>query len=496
MTPNLLIEAPQLLVEALQRLHEAFIVTDAELDEPGPRILFANPAFLEMTGYSWPELVGQNPRFLQGPETDRRVLRNLRACLELGETFEGEAVNYRKDGAPFIMRWYIEPIRNAGGDITHFFGIQRDVTAERERSRQQRALEQAIGQLADNVVLFDRSGLVRYANEAYFEWSSASQKAVIGQLAWKLPGAPEQVTELHWARKMLRRGQGWRRAYAVRRGVAERRFVSVTVSPIRDRVGDVVEFLAVGRDVTERRRLESIAEAHNFHDHLGVVFSGIRHELGNPINSVKAALQVVNDGLAAMPLAKARTYLTRMGDELGRVESLLRSLRSYSLYDEPKPELIDVQAFLSRFQHLAQSECERQGVQLRMHISDRADTLWGDPQALHQVLLNLIGNAMVAFVGNADHQIEILADRQSEHIELMVRDNGPGIPADHLPHVFKPFYTTRSGGTGLGLAISRHLLSLMRGSIELDSSTAGTEARLLFDRQDPKRFIGREAPSS
>ncbi len=494
MPSSLLIDTPELLIAALQRLHEAFIVTDADLDEPGPRILYANPAFTKMTGYTWPELVGRTPRILQGPETDHRVLKNLRSCLELGETFEGETFNYRKDGARFVMRWYIEPIRNAAGEITHFFGIQRDVTAEVEKNRQQRALDQAIGQLTDSVVLFDRTGRVRYANEAYLEWSDGLQQVAIGQLAWKLPGAPERVTELHWARKMLGSGREWRRTYPVqqRRGVAERRFVSVTVSPIRDRAGNMVEFVAVGRDVTERRRLESIAEAHNFHDHLGVVFSGIRHELGNPINSVKAALQVLSDGFQTLPLAKVLSYLGRMGEELGRVEYLLRSLRSYSLYDEPRPELIDVEAFLARFKLLAESECERQGVQLEMTVSDRADTLWADPQALHQVLLNLIGNAMVALEGSASRQVELEADRQGEHTLLVVRDNGPGIPPDHLPHVFKPFYTTRTGGTGLGLAISRHLLSLMRGSIDLNSSSAGTEARILLDRQDPTRFGGDE----
>ncbi len=480
-------EDPFPFLDALSLLREAFIVTDAELDLPGPRILYANPAFTRMTGYSATEIFGKTPRVLQGPETNRRTIARLRRNLEAGEVFEGEGINYRKDGTPFVMRWYIEPIRNPAGRVTHFFAIQRDVTQELKDNRQQRALEQAIGQLDDGVVLFGRDARVRYVNEAYLRWRGSSAEEVVGAPAWTLPGAPERRNELRWARKRLGLGHAWQREYAVRRlsDSGERRFLSVAVSPIRNTEGDVAEYLAIIRDVTELRRLKSIAEAHNFHDHLGVIFSGIRHELGNPINSIKTALQVVVGGIDTMPKEKLRDYLERMGEEIGRVESLLRSLRSYSLYDEPRLESIDLRMFLSRFRQLAQADFELRGMQVEVMIDADADTVWADPQALHQVLLNLIGNATAALEGQEEAKAEILAGRRGDYCSLIVRDNGPGIPAAHLPHVFKPFYTTRSGGTGLGLPISRHLLSLMRGSIELSSSPLGTEARILLDRQEP-----------
>ncbi|MEM7582854.1 MAG: PAS domain S-box protein [Acidobacteriota bacterium] len=498
------VSAHDLVAEAVQRLHESFIVTDAELDHPGPRIVFANPAFCRMTGYSIDEIVGQTPRVLQGPATDRRVLDDLRQCLQAGETFEGETFNYRKDGAAFIMRWYIEPIRDADGTITHFFGIQRDVTAEIERRQQQRALEQAVNQLTDSVVLFRRNGRVRYVNDAYLAWSGAAQAVLLERPAWSIIGAPESASELRQARRLLAAGQSWRQTYAIwQRGSSrERHFVNVSVSPIRDHRGALAEYVAVIRDVTERRRLESIAEAHNFQDHLGVVFSGIRHELGNPINSLKAAVQVVSEGLDVLPVAKTRRYLGQIGDELERIEYLLRSLRSYNLYEAPRPEATDVRKFLHQFQLLAQNDCERQGVELTVLIHEDADHMWVDPQALHQVLINLIGNALSALAGHENEhgheheseqgRIEISAERLSHHLILNVRDNGPGIPLDHLPHVFKPFYTTHSGGTGLGLAICRRLLSLMRGTLELDSTTLGTEVRITLDRDAPESSLADE----
>jgi len=476
-------------LEALGLLRESFVVTDAKIDPPGPQILYVNPAFTRMTGYDSEEIVGQTPCILQGPDTDRRTVARLRRCLKAGEAFDGETITYRKNGTPFVMRWYVKPIRSPDGRITHYFAVQREVIEDLETSQQQRALEQTLGQLDDSVVLFGRDGRVRYVNAAFYRWWGSTDQSVVGEPVWKLPGAPEGSSDLKWARRFLSSGRVWQREYGVKKldSSNEQRFVFASVSPIRGAGGKITDYLAVARDVTEFRRLKTIAEAHNFHDHLGVIFSGICHELGNPINSIKAALQVVTGSIGTMLETKLRDYLERMGEEVGRVEYLLRSLRSYSLYDRPRLEPIDLRTFLAHFHRLTRDESASRGVRIEVVIDADADTVWADPQALHQVLLNLIGNATAAFEGQEGGQVEIRAGSNGSYGSLIVRDNGPGIGSSHLPHVFEPFYTTRSGGTGLGLPISKHLLSLMRGSIQISSTDAGTEAHILLDRQQPAR---------
>ncbi len=110
---------------------EPVLITDAQLDRPGPRIVFVNHAFTAMTGYAEAEIVGQTPRILQGPRTDRDVLARLRRNLERGETFAGEAVNYRRDGSEFVLEWQVSPIRDERGVITHYLALQRDITDRR-----------------------------------------------------------------------------------------------------------------------------------------------------------------------------------------------------------------------------------------------------------------------------------------------------------------------------------------------------------------------------
>ncbi|MEI2723403.1 MAG: PAS domain S-box protein [Verrucomicrobiota bacterium] len=126
-------ETLRLLGSAVEQAQESILITDAELDLPGPRIVFVNPAFTQMTGYSAAEAIGQTPRILQGPRTDRAVMDRLRQNLERGEAFAGEAINYRQDGTEFDNAWQIAPLRNAGGKITHFVALQRDIT-ERKRA--------------------------------------------------------------------------------------------------------------------------------------------------------------------------------------------------------------------------------------------------------------------------------------------------------------------------------------------------------------------------
>ena len=133
-------ESLRLLQAAVQQSSESVMITTADVDLPGPEIVFVNPAFTEVTGYTAEEAIGKTPRILQGPKTERAVLDGVRTQLANGEAFHGEAVNYRKDGSDFVLAWSISPIREESGKVTHFIGFQRDAT---ERNRVAATLQQA-----------------------------------------------------------------------------------------------------------------------------------------------------------------------------------------------------------------------------------------------------------------------------------------------------------------------------------------------------------------
>lgn len=130
----------EILLAAIQSTGEAIIVTSADLDEPGPRIEFVNPAFVAMTGYTAREILGQTPRVLQGSLTSRAVLAEMRAKLQAEERFQGETVNYRKDGSTYVVEWLIAPIRSRDGIISHWVSTQRDVTERHAAEDRQKLL--------------------------------------------------------------------------------------------------------------------------------------------------------------------------------------------------------------------------------------------------------------------------------------------------------------------------------------------------------------------
>jgi PAS domain S-box-containing protein len=101
---------------------DSILVTDSSAKG---RIIYANKAFKKLTGYDPTEVVGRDPRMLQGPGTDRKVIERLSATLKAGGRFEGRAVNYKKDGTPFVMNWRMFPLKDAG-KIIAWVAIQRE----------------------------------------------------------------------------------------------------------------------------------------------------------------------------------------------------------------------------------------------------------------------------------------------------------------------------------------------------------------------------------
>lgn len=116
----------------LEAASESILVTTADLDRPGPTIVYVNPTFERMTGWTAVEVLGSSPRLLQGEKTDPSIFSGMRETLRRGDRWEGQAVNYRKNGTQFMMEWSITPLRGKAGNITHYVAVQRDVTARVE----------------------------------------------------------------------------------------------------------------------------------------------------------------------------------------------------------------------------------------------------------------------------------------------------------------------------------------------------------------------------
>ncbi len=239
------------------------------------------------------------------------------------------------------------------------------------------------------------------------------------------------------------------------------------------------------RDITDKVRLESIAEAVETMNNIGYVFSAVRHELGNPINSIKAALSVLRANLEYYSADTVADYLERMQSEVGRVENLLRSLRSFSLYERPDLQRVKMGSFLGSFAQLVAEEAAKRSIVL--HTESEAGC-WAlcDPRALQQVMLNLFANAADALRGRAEPELRLCATSGDGLVTIRVIDNGEGITDEHAKNLFKPFYTSKEHGTGLGLVISRKMLVKIGGTITIDSTGGeGTIVTITLPQCEP-----------
>ena len=133
----------KLLEKVINSTSEPILITEAEpQDEPGPRIVYVNEAFTHMTGYTAEEVIGRNPRFLQGPDTDYEELKKLGEKLRRWEASEVTVLNYTKTGEPFWVNFAVSPVANEEGLFTHWISVQRDVTEQKKQEAEKELLSQ------------------------------------------------------------------------------------------------------------------------------------------------------------------------------------------------------------------------------------------------------------------------------------------------------------------------------------------------------------------
>lgn len=253
------------------------------------------------------------------------------------------------------------------------------------------------------------------------------------------------------------------------------RFLGFTIY----RISETLLWIYVS-DITEKTRLGAIAEAVNTMNNLGYIFSGIRHELGNPVNSIKTTATVLKQNIGGYTKETVVQYVDRILSDLTRVEVLLRDLKNFSMYENPQAADVDLPAFVENLVAMSRRDFAREQIRIKTLLRPEARHVRADPRALQQVMLNVLTNAADALRGRPEPQIVISTRRLDDRIVIRIRDNGCGIPEEQRKHLFIPFSTTKAKGTGLGLVIIRKMLAKMGGTVEIES-TEGVETTVTLN---------------
>ncbi len=342
------------------------------------------------------------------------------------------------------------------------------------RNQQDRAdrdrLVSVIEQSNDCTLITDLAGQILYSN--------AACEAITGYAPTELLGT--NIKELHpesstdhtiWQQltTAMSNGQKWQGQLTSQRKDHTYYEEEVLLSPAYDHLGQIASQVIVKRDITEKKRLESIVEAANLMDNIGFIFSSIRHELGNPINSIKVSLSVLDSNLEQYDKNNIKRFINRSLADIGRVEYLLQTLKNFSIFERPLMQKTDLTALFTNFIALVAPDLSRKNIRLTANLPDTTSSVMIDPRAFQQVLLNIIANAADALNETVNKNISITLQEENSKINIIISDNGCGLSDSEQSNLFKPFFTTKPQGTGLGLVIVKKMLAKMNCSVEIYS---------------------------
>lgn len=224
---------------------------------------------------------------------------------------------------------------------------------------------------------------------------------------------------------------------------------------------------------------EKIKNDLEFIDNADQLFSVLRHELGNPVNSLKMTLEVLTRNYDLFEDAKRLDFLQNALDQVTRLHRFLDALKMYSRTGVNRIGQIPFIPIWKAFLNSLEQKLAGKNIRFKQSTPSAPYLIHADKAACGCVLNSLIDNAIEAVEQANDPTIELKAIPKNGYIVIVVKDNGEGIKKDNFDRIFTPLFTTKKKGEGIGLSIAHKLLTKMGGWIEVDSHTdRGTEMRV------------------
>ena len=335
----------------------------------------------------------------------------------------------------------------------------------------------------DAIISRDLNGIITSWNNAARRMYGYTAEEIVGQSILRLVPDELRFEENEILRK-LRAGERLEHFETTRLSKSGQRIeVSLTISPIKDSAGRVIGISKIARDISARKQMErSLVQSEKLAA-AGRMAATVAHEINNPLEAVLNLMFLARS--SCPPGSETHGYLETAEAELERVSHIARQALGF-YRDTGRPTEIVVDELLKNVLAVYRSKLKFRNIALRCQFT-ALHPLKASRGELLQVFSNIIANSIDALEPGGSLYIETreMADAGTAGIQILVRDEGSGIEAEHLARIFEPFFTTKERhGTGIGLWVAKQLVEKHKGRITIASSTeaghSGTEVSIFL----------------
>ena len=261
---------------------------------------------------------------------------------------------------------------------------------------------------------------------------------------------------------------------------------SVSFAHRNDEIGDLgrnfnqmVVQLRESREEIERLHRTQMSRAEHLAT-LGEMATGLAHEIRNPLAGIAGVIEIIGRDLPTT--SPAREVVKDVRQEIARINHIVTDLLQTARPHPPKVRKSDLNVTVEHAVMLGRQQALAKGIEISLHKDPSLPEVEHDSDQIHQVLLNLLLNALQAIDRHGN--VAVTLSRREANAVIEVTDNGRGIPAENLPNIFRPFYTTKGDGTGLGLSLARRIVEDHHGRINVTSTVGkGTTFAVILPLQ-------------
>lgn len=488
-----------LLRTLIDTLPEAVYVKDQQFKK-----VIANPVDVNYMGFTTEaDALGKDDYEVYSKEIAEGSFAEDKAIFENGQ------VQLNKEGY-FIdnkgkERWMLNskiPIKDNNGHVVGLVGIAKDITEKKKEETRLKLMESVITNATDAVIITEKDpkypGIQKiiFVNDSYLKITGYTRAEIIGQSSDILQGSKSDKLELKKIEEHIRKNEPCEIEIINYRKNGIEFWASMSICPVADNDGNYTHWIAIMRDITERKLFENELMAAKEKAESGSkakseFLANMSHEIRTPLNSVIGFSDLV---LKTQLNDTQHQYISAIYQSANSLMDIINSILDYSKIEAGKLEIdvdkTDVFDLANHCTDVISFQAAKKSLEVLLNMGvDVPRFIWADAVRLRQVLINLLANA-VKFTASGEVELKIetlLKGTDGKQVfRFSVRDTGIGIAPANQKRIFDAFSqedasTNRKfGGTGLGLAISKKLLNLMGSDLKL-SSIPGQGSTFYFD---------------